>query len=171
MFDSSKIKKRQDWFNSLSRNSSKNQKQKKASSKIETRILTLKSLALLIVWSDFLACQEIFILRTWELNHTKSGLGTLHSTVQFICTQKLDLHAIQLRGSMTSFGCHATTCTQGVIWVVCVYYKAISQPAHQYYTTAGRYAMQEPPGAGYGVHWLLLPRTRESLGSPGCSAG
>ena len=60
------------------------------------------------LWSDFLACQEIWISNpTWsKTNHTKSGLGTLHCTVQFICTQKLDLHAIQLRGGTTSFEYH-----------------------------------------------------------------
>ena len=60
------------------------------------------------LWSDFLACQEIWILNpNWSKSkHTKSGLGTLHCTVQFICTQKLDLHAIQLRGSTTSFEYH-----------------------------------------------------------------
>ena len=55
------------------------------------------------LWSDFLACQEIWILNpTWSKpKDTKSGLGTLHCTAQFICTQKLDLHAIQLRGCTT----------------------------------------------------------------------
>ena len=61
------------------------------------------------LWSDFLASQETWIFNpTWsKTDYTKSEFGTLHCTVQFICTQKLDLHAIQLRGSTTSFGCHA----------------------------------------------------------------
>ena len=60
------------------------------------------------LWSDFLASQEIWIFNpTWsKTNYTKSGFGTLHCTVQFICTQKLDLHAIQLRGCLDAFDCH-----------------------------------------------------------------
>ena len=71
-----------------------------------------------IFWSDFLACQEIWILDpTWSLtNHTKSGLGTLHCTVQFICTQKLDLHAIQLWGSTAPAGCHQELPGSGKQW-------------------------------------------------------
>ena len=72
-----------------------------------------------IFWSDFLACQEIFTLWTWELNHTKSGLGTLHSTVQFICIQKLDLHAIQLWGSKAPAGCHQEPPGSGKQWGRC----------------------------------------------------
>ena len=70
------------------------------------------------LWSDFLASQEIWIFNlTWsKTNSTKSGFGTLHCTVQFICTQKLDLHAIQLRGSSAPAECHQEPPGSGIKW-------------------------------------------------------
>ena len=70
------------------------------------------------LWSDFLASQEIWIFNpTWsKTNYTKSGFGTLHCTVQFICTQKLDLHAIQLWGGPAPAGCHQEPPGSGKQW-------------------------------------------------------
>ena len=70
------------------------------------------------LWSDFLASQEIWIFNsTWsKTNYTKSGFGTLHCTVQFICTKKLDLHAIQLRGSSAPAECHQEPPGSGIKW-------------------------------------------------------
>ena len=75
-------------------------------------------------------------------NQSKSGLGTLHCTVQFICTQKLELHAIQLRGCTTFliairglwvlvFKERFVAPDQGIAWETWLFYRQAQTPRVQ----------------------------------------